>query len=77
MDRGRPLDAVLEELVAAIEERDLGDPDAVDWSVGVRIRRLERDLVAAYREDADLRRRVRERQDRLRADDPTALAGIV
>jgi len=78
MDRGRTLSAVLEGLVAAIEERDIGDPDAGDWLVSSRIRRLERDLVTAYRTDPDALRQGEASRRRDRAgDEAAALAGVV
>jgi len=78
MDRARPLAALLDDLVAAIEEREIGDPDAGDWLVGRRIRRLERDLVVAYRTDPDARWQGdatgRPERD---GDEEAALAGVL
>jgi len=78
MERSRPLSALIDDLVAAIEERDIGDPDAGDWLIGTRIRRLERDLVMAYRTDPDARRQgeANRRGDR-EGDEEAALAGVV
>lgn len=35
---------LMEELVASIEQRDAGDPDAPAWEAAARIRRLEWEL---------------------------------
>jgi hypothetical protein len=42
-------DELLDELVSAIELREVSDPDARDWSVESRIRRLELALVERHR----------------------------
>lgn len=76
MHRGRSVNSVLDELVAAIDQRETGDPDAGDWSIAVRIRRLERDLADAWRSEPG-RRRAAESEERTRPEDAAALAGIV
>jgi len=78
MDRARPLAALLDDLVAAIEEREIGDPDAGDWLIATRIRRLERDLVLAYRTNPDARWHGEpSRRGGREADEEAALAGVV
>lgn len=37
---------LMEELVASIEQRDCGDPDAPAWEASARINRLEHELAA-------------------------------
>lgn len=76
MDRAHTVSVLLEDLVAAIEERDTGDPDGGDWLVSRRIRRLERELAMAYRYTPELRRRMDD-QEGARGEDRLALAGIV
>jgi hypothetical protein len=41
--------AVLDELIAALELRDAGDPDVPSWEADARIRRLEAELVGRFR----------------------------
>jgi hypothetical protein len=45
----RTIEHLLDELVAAVEERECGDPDSRDWQVETRIRRIERTLLESYR----------------------------
>jgi hypothetical protein len=49
MQSDRTLDLLIDELVAAVEERECADPDGRDWRVEARIRRLERTLLETYR----------------------------
>lgn len=44
-----PYEELLDELVAAIELRECGDPDGRDWSLDARIRRLEHRLMEQHR----------------------------
>ena len=44
-----PYEALLEELIHAIELRECGDPDGPDWATPARIRDLERRLLEEYR----------------------------
>ncbi|MFL5755151.1 MAG: hypothetical protein ACJ77N_02535 [Chloroflexota bacterium] len=60
---------VVDELVDLIEQRESADPDAYDWTVDRRIRRLEVELARMHR------RTVHTFEDRNRVG-PT-LAGII
>ena len=42
--------ALLDDLVAALELRDAGDPDSPPWAADVEIRRLERRIMATVRD---------------------------
>jgi hypothetical protein len=43
------IERLLDELVAAVDERECGDPDGRDWLVETRIRGIERTLLETYR----------------------------
>ena len=45
----RSLLRLMEELVASIEQRDAGDPDAPAWEAAIRIQRLEDELAKRLR----------------------------
>jgi hypothetical protein len=69
MIRENALAELLDDLVTMVELREIHEPDAPDWTVEARIRRLERELALAYRA---------EYPPRAPADDPAAprLAGV-
>jgi hypothetical protein len=48
MQTERSFEVLLDDLVAAIEERECADHDARDFHVDARIRRLERALLERY-----------------------------
>jgi hypothetical protein len=69
MRQQQALSQVLDELVSAIEMRDVADPDSYDWTVDARIRTLERRLV-------DLRRAERDPYVIVIEEESPALAGM-
>ena len=42
--------ALLDDLVAALELRDAGDPDSPPWAADVEVRRLERRIMTTVRD---------------------------